>query len=65
MISTDYHPNFYYVARILAERKYGSQDSWALELDNAVEIILLIEQLGFLNKKKFWKNDNNQRTTLE
>jgi hypothetical protein len=65
MISTDYHPNFYYVARILAERKYGSQDSWVLELDNAVEIILLIEQLGFLNKKKFWKNDNNQRTTLE
>jgi hypothetical protein len=59
MISTDYHPNFYYVARILAERKYGSQDSWALEFDNAVEIILLIEQLGFLNKKKFWKNDNN------
>jgi len=59
MISTDYHPNFYYVARILAERKHGSQDSWALELDNAVEIILLIEQLGFLDKKKFWKNDNN------
>lgn len=59
MINTDYHPNFYYVARILAERKYGSQNSWELELDNAVEIILLVEQLGFLDKKKFWKNDNN------
>lgn len=59
MINTDYHPNFYYVARILAERKHGSQNSWELELDNAVEIILLVEQLGFLDKKKFWKNDNN------
>ena len=59
MINTDYHPNFYYVARILAERKYGSQNSWELELSNAVEIILLVEQLGFLDKKKFWKNDNN------
>jgi len=55
MISTDYHPNFYYVARILAERKHGSQDHWQLEFDNAIEMILLIEQLGFLNKQKFWK----------
>jgi hypothetical protein len=56
MISTDYHPNFYYVARILAERRHGSQDRWELELefDNAVDMVLLIEQLGFLNKKKFW-----------
>ena len=65
MISTDYHPNFYYVARILAERKHGSQNSWQLEFDNAVDIILLIEQLGFLNKRKFWSNDNNKRITLE
>jgi len=61
----EYHPNMIYVARIMAERECGDQERWALELDNAVEIILLIEQLGFLNKKKFWKNDNNQRTTLE
>jgi len=57
MIKTDYHPNFYYVARILAERRHGSQESWQLEFDNAVEMILLIEQLGFLNKRKFWKMD--------
>ena len=47
MIKTDYHPNFYYVARILAERRHGTQDSWQLEFDNAVDIILLVEQLGF------------------
>lgn len=57
MIKTDYHPNFYYVARILAERRHGSQESWQLEFDNAVEMILLVEQLGFLNKRKFWKMD--------
>jgi len=65
MISTNYHPNFYYVARILAERRHGSQDLWNLEFDNAVDMILLIEQLGFLNKRKFWNNDNNQRTKVE
>jgi len=59
MINTDYHPNFYYVAKILAERKHGSQDCWQLEFENAVDIILLIEQLGYLNKRKFWSNDNN------
>lgn len=59
MINTDYHPNFYYVAKILAERKHGSQDYWQLEFENAVDIILLIEQLGYLNKRKFWSNDNN------
>jgi hypothetical protein len=54
MINTDYHPNFYYVARILAERIHGSQDYWELEFDRAVDMILLIEQLGFLDKRKFW-----------
>jgi len=65
MINTDYHPNFYYVARILAERRYGSQDRWELEFDKAVEMVLLMEQLGFLNKRKFWRNDNNKRITVE
>jgi len=60
-----YHPNMIYVAKIIAERHCGKQECWPDYYDEATNIILLVEQLGFLNKKKFWKNDNNQRTTLE
>lgn len=59
------HPNIVYVAKIMSERVHGSQDLWQLELNNAIECVLLIEQLGFLNKRKFWGNDYNKRTTLE
>ena len=62
---TEYHPNMIYVARIMAERDCGDQELWFDYYEQAKSTILLIEQLGFLNKKKFWKNDNNQRTTLE
>ena len=62
---TEYHPNMIYVARIIAERKCGDQERWLDFYNQAKDTILLVEQLGFLNKKKFWKNDNNQRTTLE
>ena len=61
----EYHPNMIYVARIVAERECGDQERWFDYYGQAKSIILLVEQLGFLNKKKFWKNDNNQRTTLE
>jgi hypothetical protein len=61
----EYHPNMIYVARIVAERECGDQERWFDYYEQAKSIILLVEQLGFLNKKKFWKNDNNQRTTLE
>ena len=54
-----------YVAKIISERKHGTQELWQSELDSARDCVLLIEQLGFLNKRKFWGNDNNQRTTLE
>ena len=60
-----YHPNMIYVAKIIAERRCGKQECWFDYYDEAKNTILLVEQLGFLNKKKFWKNDNNQRTTLE
>lgn len=62
---TEYHPNMIYVAKIIAERNCGSQERWFDYYDEAINTILLVEQLGFLNKKKFWKNDNTQRTTLE
>lgn len=55
----EYHPNMIYVARILAERDCGDQERWPDYYDQAKHTILLVEQLGFLNKKKFWKNDNN------
>ena len=54
-----------YVARIMAERDCGDQERWFDYYEQAKSTILLVEQLGFLNRKKFWKNDNNQRTTLE
>lgn len=60
-----YHPNMVYVAKIISERNCGDQKYWLDYYDEAVNIILLVEQLGFLNKKRFWKNDNDQRTTLE
>jgi hypothetical protein len=59
------HHNMIYVAKIISERKHGTQELWQSELDSARDCVLLIEQLGFLNKRKFWGNDNNQRTTLE
>ena len=62
---TEYHPNMIYVARIMAERDCNDQERWFDYYEQAKNTILLVEQLGFLNKKKFWKNDNNQRTTLE
>jgi hypothetical protein len=50
--------NIEYIAKILAERKTGSQDNWNSFQDNFVgkawDMVLLLEQLGFLNKKKFW-----------
>jgi hypothetical protein len=54
-----------YVARILAERDCGSQARWPDYYDEAVNTILLVEQLGFLNKKRFWTDDNDKRTTME
>jgi len=54
-----------YVARILAERDCGSQARWSDYYDEAVNTILLVEQLGFLNKKRFWTDDNDKRTTME
>ena len=59
------HPNMIYVAKIISERKHGTQELWHSELTSARECVLLIEQLGFLNKRKFWGNDNYKRTTLE
>jgi hypothetical protein len=59
------HPNMIYVAKIISERKHGTQELWHSELDSARDCVLLIEQLGFLNKRKFWGNDNNKRITLE
>lgn len=56
---TEYHPNMIYVARIIAERDCGDQERWFDYYEQAKDTILLVEQLGFLNKKKFWKNDNN------
>jgi hypothetical protein len=60
-----FHPNMVYVARILAERDCGSQARWPDYYDEAVNTILLVEQLGFLNKKRFWTDDNDKRTTME
>jgi len=54
-----------YVAKIISERKHGTQELWQSELVNAKDCVLLMEQLGFLNKRKFWGNDNNQRITME
>ncbi len=46
--------NIKYVARIISERECGTQDQWEYYIPRAWEIILLVEQLGFLNKKRFW-----------
>lgn len=46
--------NGIHLARIISERKTGSQDNWETYLGMAWDNILLFEQLGFLNKKKFW-----------
>jgi hypothetical protein len=46
--------NIRYVARIISERECGSQEQWEYYIPHAWEVILLVEQLGFLNKKRFW-----------
>jgi hypothetical protein len=46
--------NIRYVARIISERECGSQEQWEYYIPRAWEIILLVEQLGFLNKRRFW-----------
>jgi len=46
--------NIRYVARIISERECGSQDQWEFYISRAWDVILLVEQLGFLNKKRFW-----------
>lgn len=46
--------NIHYVARIISERECGSQEQWEYYIPRAWEIILLVEQLGFLDKRKFW-----------
>lgn len=46
--------NIRYVARIISERECGSQEQWEYYVPRAWEVILLVEQLGFLNKKRFW-----------
>ena len=46
--------NIQYVARIISERECGTQDQWEYYIPRAWEVILLVEQLGFLNKKRFW-----------
>ena len=50
--------NIEYIAKILSERKTGSQDYWNDFAENYIgkawAMVLLLEQLGFLNKKKFW-----------
>ena len=45
--------NIRYVARIISERECGSQEQWEYYIPRAWDIILLVEQLGFLNKKRF------------
>jgi hypothetical protein len=52
--------NMKYVARIIAERETGNQDNYERFMDEAVNMVLLIEQLGFLNKKRFWGEKNNE-----
>ncbi len=49
--------NIQYVARIISERECGSQEQWEYYIPRAWEVILLVEQLGFLNKKRFWGDD--------
>ena len=50
--------NIEYIAKILAERDSGSQENWNNYHKNYIgkawDMVLLLEQLGFLNKKKFW-----------
>ena len=46
--------NGIYLAKIIAERKTGDQKNWEQYLGHAWDYILLFEQTGFLNTKKFW-----------
>ncbi len=46
--------NGMYLARIISERKTGTQDNWEQYLGLAWDNILLFEQLGFLDTDKFW-----------
>jgi hypothetical protein len=50
--------NIKYVARIISERECGTQDQWEYYIPRAWDIILLVEQIGFLDKKRFWGSKN-------
>ena len=50
--------NIKYAARMISERECGTQDQWEYYVPRAWEIILLIEQLGFLDKKRFWGDES-------
>jgi hypothetical protein len=52
--------NIRYVARIISERETGKQENYLQFIDQAWNTILLVEQLGFLNKKRFWGDKNNE-----
>lgn len=42
------------LAKIIAERKTGSEENWNNYLGMAWDNILIFEQLGFLDTNKFW-----------
>ena len=42
------------LAKIIAERKTGSEENWYNYLGMAWDNILIFEQLGFLDTNKFW-----------
>lgn len=42
------------LAKIIAERKTGSEENWNDYLGMAWDNILIFEQLGFLDTNKFW-----------
>ena len=42
------------LAKIIAERKTGSEENWNDYLGVAWDNILIFEQLGFLDTNKFW-----------
>ena len=42
------------LAKIIAERKTGSEENWNDYLGVAWDNILIFERLGFLDTNKFW-----------
>jgi hypothetical protein len=42
------------IAKLISERRTGSEDNWNTYLGMAWDNILLFEQLGFLDTNKFW-----------